>query len=107
MAIQKTTIPCADVKMFTQETLMKVGETRKGALTMHDECRLQFDEQLPERCERNPTVWSGRYFNVHKNRQGEYVISFRRLLLTSTLDPSVFADTIFLDVESVKKEFAL
>ena len=107
MAIKKTTILCADVKMYTQETLMKVGETRKGALTMHDEFSLQFDEQLPQSCERNPKIWAGKYINVHKNRKGEYVIHFKRLVLATTLDPSNFADDVFLDVERAKTELGL
>ena len=107
MTIKKTTIPCADVKMYTQETLMKVGQTRKGALTMHDEFRLQFDEQLPTSCERNPKIWAGRHFNVHKNRQGEYVLSFRRLTLHALLDPYNFAEEVFVDVERAKVELGL
>ena len=107
MAIKKTTILCADVKMYTQETLMKAGETRKGALTMHDECSLQFNEQLPQSCERNPKIWAGKYINVHKNRKGEYVMNFKRLVLSTTLDPSNFADDVFLDVERAKTELGL
>lgn len=107
MAIKKTTILCADVKMYTQETLMKVGETRKGALTMHDEFSLQFNEQLPQTCERNPKIWAGRHFNVHKNRKGEYVVNFKRMVLTSAIDPLQLADELFLDVERVKEELGL
>ncbi len=107
MAIKKTTILCADVKMYTQESLMKIGQTRKGALTMHDEDRLQFDEQLPQSCERNPKIWAGRHFNVHKNRQGEYVVSFRHLVLTGSIDPYRFAEEVFIDVERAKTELGL
>ena len=107
MAIQKTTILCADVKMHTQETLMKVGQTRKGALTMHDEYRLQFDEQLPQTCERNPKIWAGKHFNVHKNRKGEYVMNFKHLALTGLLDPYNFAEQVFVDMEHAKKELGL
>jgi hypothetical protein len=107
MAIKKTTILCADVKMYTQETLMKVGETRKGALTMHDEFSLQFNEQLPQTCERNPKIWAGRHFNVHKNRKGEYVVNFKRLALNALLDPYNFAEQVFVDVERAKVELGL
>lgn len=107
MAIKKTTILCADVKMYTQETLMKVGETRKGALTMHDEFSLQFDEQLPQTCERNPKIWSGKRINVHKNRKGEYVVNFKHLTLDAKLDPSNFADEVFIDIERAKTELGL
>ena len=107
MAIKKTTILCADVKMYTQETLMKVGQTRKGALTMQDEYRLQFDEQLPQTCERNPKIFGGKHINVHKNRKGEYVINFKHLVLTSQLDPYNFAEEVYIDVERVKKELGL
>ena len=105
--IKKTTILCADVKMYTQETLMKVGQTRKGALTMQDEDHLQFDEQLPQTCERSPKIWAGKHINVHKNRKGEYVMNFRHLVLTGSVDPSNFADEVFLDVERAKVELGL
>ena len=107
MAIKKTTIPCADVKMYTQETLMKVGQSRNGVLTMHDEYHLQFDEQLPQTCNRNPIVWAGKHINVHKNRKGEYVMHFRHLVLTGLLDPYDFADEVFADVERAKVELGL
>ena len=105
--IKKTTIPCADVKMYTQETLMKVGQTRKGALTMHDEFFLQFDEELPQTCERNPTIWAGKHVNIHKNRKGEYVIHFRRLVLTGLLDPYNLAEEVYVDVERAKEELGV
>lgn len=107
MAIQKTTILCADVKMFTQETLMKVGQTRRGALTMHSDYRLQFVEYLPQTCERNPRVWEGKHFNVRRNSKGEYVINFKHLTLTGSLDPYNFAEQVFIDVERAKVELGL
>ena len=107
MAIKKTTILCADVKMYTQETLMKVGQTRRGALSMQSDYCLQFVEYLPQTCERNPKIWAGKHFNIHKNRQGEYVLNFKHLVLSGTLDPSNFADEVFLDVERAKVELGL
>ena len=107
MALKKTTIPCADVKLYTQEDLMRVGQTRRGALTMKEEFLLQFVEYLPETCERNVKVWSGKHFNVRKNRQGEYMIHFKRLVLNSALDPYNFAEQVFVDVERAKTELGL
>lgn len=107
MALQKTTILCADVKMFTQDTPMKVGQTRRGALSLQDEFRLQFVEYLPQTCERNPKIWAGKHINIHKNRQGEYVVNFRHLSLTGSLDPANFADEVFADVERAKVELGL
>lgn len=107
MAIHKTTILCADVKMLTQDTPMKIGQTRRGALTLQDDFHLQFVEYLPQTCERNPKIWAGKHINIHKNRQGEYVMNFRRLALTASFDPSNFADEVFLDVERAKVELGL
>ena len=86
---------------------MHPGENRKGMLSMINQEQFEFDEQLPQTCERNPKVWAGKYFNVHKNRKGEYVMNLKHLVLTSLLDPATFADDVFLDVERAKTEIGL
>lgn len=86
---------------------MQPGDNRKGMLSMNDTDNFEFDEQLQQPCERNPKVWTGKYFNVHKNRKGEYVMNFKHLVLTSKLDPANFADDVFLDVERAKTEIGL
>lgn len=96
-----------DIKTRTQTTIMHPGEHRKGMLSMTNEDHFEFDEQLPQTCERNPKIWAGKHINVHKNRQGEYVMNFRRLALTASFDPSNFADEVFLDVEHAKVELGL
>lgn len=107
MGIIRNTHLCVNIKTRTQNTIMHPGENRKGMLSMNNEDQFEFDEQLPQSCERNPKIWAGKYINVHKNRKGEYVIHFKRLVLSTTLDPSNFADDVFLDVERAKTELGL
>ena len=107
MGIVKNTHLCVNIKTRTQNTIMHPGENRKGMLSMNNEDYFEFDEQLPQSCERNPKIWAGKYINVHKNRKGEYVIHFKRLVLATTLDPSNFADDVFLDVERANTELGL
>ena len=107
MAIIKNNHLCVNIKTRTQETIMHAGENRKGMLSMVNEEQFEFDEQLPQTCERNPKIWKGKCINVHKNRKGEYVICFRHLVLDAKLDPSNFADEVFIDVERAKTELGL
>ena len=107
MGIIKNTHLCVNIKTRTQNTIMHPGDNRKGMLSMKNEDQFEFDEQLPQTCERNPKIWSGKRINVHKNRKGEYVINFRHLVLDSLLDPSNFADEVFIDVERAKTELGL
>ena len=107
MGIIRNTHLCVNIKTRTQNTIMHPGENRKGMLSMNNEDNFEFDEQLPQSWERNPKIWAGKYINVHKNRKGEYAIHFKRLVLSTTLDPSNFADDVFLDVERAKTELGL
>ncbi len=107
MTVIKNNHLCVDIKTRTQKTIMHPGENRKGMLSMVNEDRFEFDEQLPQTCERNPKIWAGKHFNVRKNRKGEYVVNFKHIVLDSRLDPFIFADEIFVDVERVKTELGL
>lgn len=107
MGIVKNTHLCVNIKTRTQNTIMHPGENRKGMLSMNNEDQFEFDEQLPQSCERNPKIWAGRHFNVHENRKGEYVVNFKRLALNALLDPYNFAEQVFVDVERAKVELGL
>ena len=87
---------------------MKVGKNYKGVIRMTEENeKLEFDEPVHRTCERNPTVWTGKHMNVHKGKDGAYSIHWKKLELTSTLDPCTFADEVFLDVERAKVELGI
>lgn len=107
MTVIRNSHLCVDIKTRTQKTIMHPGENRKGMLSMINEDQFEFDEQLPQTCERNPKIWEGKRINVHKNRKGEYVVNFKRLALDGKLDPSNFSDEIFVDVERAKVELGL
>ena len=107
MTIVKNLHLCVDIKTRTQETIMHPGETRKGMLSMINQDRFDFDEQLPQTCERNPKIWKGKCFNVHKNRKGEYVINFKHYVLTSAFNAPNFSHEVFTDVERAMFELGL
>lgn len=107
MAKKKNIYLCVDVKTHTEKSIMHVGDSRQGVLSMQSDFLFDFVEESAIHWKRNPKVWCGKYINVHKNRKGEYVMNFKRLVLSTTLDPSNFADDVFLDVERVKTELGL
>lgn len=99
---------CVDLTARTQEHGLSVGVGRKGMLMMtEDGEKFEFDEALPQVCERNPKLWSGKLLNVHKNKKGELVVNFKRTVLDAKLDPCTFADELFLDVERAKVELGI
>lgn len=106
--IRKQVYICVDLTARTQNTTLRIGKGKKGMLTMtEDGEKFEFDEQLPEMCERNPKIWTGRHLNIHKNKQGQYMVHFKRTELDSRLDPCNFADEIFEDIERAKTELGL
>lgn len=106
--MKKQLFLCVDLRTRLQNGSITLGEGRKGMLTMTEEGeQFEFDEALPEKQERNPKLWQGNRLNVHKNRHGELVVSFRRTLLTQDLDPCHYADLVFLDLERAKAELGL
>lgn len=107
MAIQKTTIPCADVKMYTQETLMQVSEWRKGMLHMVNDYLLEFVEEIRESCTRNPKAYRGDVLNVGINKDGGYQVHFRRMVLTRGLNPHTIARMVEWDLRTAKKQLGL
>ncbi len=102
-----TTIPCADVKMHTIDTIMHVGETRRGALHMHDEFFLEFHEGVSETWTRNPMVYRGKYLNVHRDKQGHYQVHFLRMELTKRMNPERIGKAICRELLTAKKMLGL
>ncbi len=76
------TEPCCDLKLLTRQPgRMKVGEMLDGAITRDDECHFTFLQNLLERKEdypRNPHVFSGKYVNVVRKKDGELWLTFNR-----------------------------
>lgn len=87
---------------------MQPGRSYKGMLQMTEvNEKFEFHEALPQSCDRNPKLWTGQLLNVHKNKQGEMVVSFRRTVLDARLDPYEFADEVFVELEKAKVELGI
>ena len=102
-----TTIPCADVKMHTFDTIMHAGETRTGSLHMHDEFMLEFHEGMSPRYTRNPMVYQGKYINVHRDKQGHYQVHLLRMELKRRTNPERVSKAICRELETAKKQLGL
>lgn len=99
---------CVDLIARTQQTILTTGHGRKGILMMtEDREKFEFDEALPQNCDRNPKLWAGKLLNVHKNKRGELMVNFKRTILDATLDPCKFADEVFVELERAKIELGL
>ncbi len=107
--MKKNVMLCVDfITRLQEDAYMKVGKNYKGVIRMTEENeKLEFDETVRRTCERNPIVWTGKHMNVHKAKDGSYSIHWKKLELTSTLDPCKFADEIFLEIEKAKVELGL
>lgn len=82
--IKKQQYLCVDLSTRMQDHDIRMGETRKGVLTMvEDQEKFSFDEEEKERWTRNPKVWQGEYINVHLDKYGALVVSLRRTELTN------------------------
>lgn len=99
---------CVDLTVKTQGRSLRTGYGRKGMLTMTEEGeQFVFDESVAAICERNPIVWEGSRLNVHKTKDGRYMVHLKRTELTAGLDPLVFSDEVFVELERAKRSLEL
>lgn len=91
---------CVDLTTWLQEDKRtQLGKSYKGVLQMtEEEETFEFHESLPESCRRNPKVWCGPLLNVHKNRQGELIVNFRRTVLEEKFDPCRYANEVYREL---------
>ena len=77
--IKKQLYLCVDLSTRMHDHDIRMGEVRKGVLTMvEDQEEFVFEEGEPDRCKRNPTVFEGEYINVHLDKCGALVVSLHR-----------------------------
>lgn len=99
---------CVDLTIKTQDRSLKTGYGRKGMLTMTEEGeQFVFEESAAAVCERNPIVWEGSRLNIHKTKDGRYMVHLKRTELTAGLDPLNFSDDVFLELERAKRSLEL
>lgn len=89
---------CVNLNTCMQDHDIRMGETRKGVLTMvEDQEKFSFEEVERERWTRNPKVFQGEYINVHLDKFGALVVSLRKTELFNR-------KTAIRDGEAIKTE---
>ena len=102
--IKKQNYLCVDLVARMQERDLREGEVRKGMLVMtHDQERFEFDEFERERWTRNPLVFQGEYINVHRDKNGHYVVALRKLELSTWCNVIRVGNAIITELLTAKK----
>ena len=84
-----------DLKTITFHHHIRVGETRKGELTMTEEDeKFEFVERLTDSYTRNPTVYRGQFINVHRDKQDALVVTLRKNILSNQKEAMLVAEAI-------------
>lgn len=106
--MKKITLLCIDLIARLQNGPLQSGEPRQGTLVMtEDQERVEFDEAQADAYTRNPKVWRGKYFNVHRDKAGTYQVHFKRMVLGSQLNPAYAARGIKQELITAKKVLGL
>ena len=96
------------LKLFTKERHMQAGETRTFDLTMVEDFEnFEGHEVIRETYKRNPTVFQGAYINVHRDKQGHYPVTLRKLELKKGFNVSYLAIAIRSELLTAKKFLGL
>jgi len=103
--MKHNTYLAVDLKVYAQENLPLVGESKNGMLTMtEDGEKFEFEEMAPQKRRRNPRIWSGHRINVSRNIFGNLKVNFRELEITKQLDVTAVTKEIKHELETAKKE---
>ncbi len=106
--VKKQKYLCVDLDTRMQDHDIRMGETRKGVLTMvEDRERFSFEETVGDRYTRNPLMWRGNYLNVHRDKQGCYQVNFRKMVMNRRFNPARVAKAIYTELETAKKVLGL
>lgn len=83
------------LKLTTKDRHMQAGETRTVELTMvEDYENFEATEVVKDIYTRNPKVFNGEYINVHRDKQGRYQVTLRRLEMKKGFNAIRIADAI-------------
>lgn len=96
------------LKAYTRKSHLRVGEGRPGVLTMEEEDeKFVFMEQPLARWSRNPLVFQGTYINVHRDKNGHYMVSLRKLELSQWSNAVRIGSAISTELLTAKKVLGL
>lgn len=96
------------LKLTTKDRHMQAGETRTVELTMvEDYENFEATEVVKDIYTRNPKVFNGVYINVHRDKQGHYQVTLRRLEMKKGFNAIRIADAIKTELLTAKKMLGL
>lgn len=107
MAKKKNIYLCVDVKTHTEKSIMHVGDSRQGVLSMQNDFLFDFVEESAIHWKRNPKVWCGKYINVHRDKQGNYQVHFRRMQMCDSFNVLRVMDAICMELLTAKRVLGL
>ena len=106
--MKKQNYLCVDLSTRMHDHDIRMGEVRKGVLTMvEDQEKFVFEEVEPERCKRNPTVFEGEYINVHRDKNGHNMVYLKRMELNAWLNSVRVTAAICTELLTAKKVLGL
>ena len=96
------------LKLTTKDRHMQAGETRTVELTMvEDYENFEATEVVKDIYTRNPKVFNGVYINVHRDKQGHYQVTLRRIEMKKGFNAIRIADAIKTELLTAKKMLGL
>ena len=96
------------LKLTTKDRHMHAGETRIVELTMVEDYEsFEATEVVKDIYTRNPKVFKGEYINVHRDKQGHYQVTLRRLEMKKGFNAIRIADAIKTELLTAKKILGL
>lgn len=96
------------LKLTTKDRHMQAGETRTVELTMVEDYEsFEATEVIKDIYPRNPKVFNGEYINVHRDKQGHYQVTLRRLEMKKGFNAIRIADAIKTELLTAKKILGL
>ena len=96
------------LKLTTKDRHMQAGETRIVELTMVEDYEsFEATEVVKDIYTRNPKVFNGEYINVHRDKQGHYQVTLRRLEMRKGFNAIRIADAIKTELLTAKKILGL
>lgn len=106
--IKKQMYLCVELSTRMQDHDIRMGETRKGLLTMvEDQEKFTFDEVDCDRWTRNPKVWQGEYINVHLDKNGHYQVHLKNLEMGDGFNAVRIGNAITTEFKTAKKVLGL
>lgn len=96
------------LKLTTKDRHMQAGETRTVELTMVEDYEsFEATEVIKDIYPRNPKVFKGEYINVHRDKQGHYQVTLRRLEMKKRFNAIRIADAIKTEFLTAAKMLGL